>query len=179
MATTAVARTADRLTMARLPLSALLVVVIASARLALAAGIVILCWITDTLDGFLARRAPGMTTLGAWDPVFDGMMALGLMAGMVLGGYVPAVWLAPSLLLGGLLLQVRSLASGMLLQGMAYAWFLQTLATEDRDALTLVLFAIGVAAITHGHRLPRVLIPRFFTDVARLKGENRPPAGEA
>lgn len=176
MATTTVARTADQLTFSRLPLSALLVVVIASARLVLAAGILILCWITDTLDGILARRAPGMTRFGAWDPVFDGLMALGLMAGMVLGGYVPAVWLAPSLLLGGLLLRVRSLASGMLLQGMAYAWFLVTLAAEDRDALNLVLFAIGVAAITHGHRIPRVLIPRFFADVARLKGGDRPPA---
>ena len=177
MPTTTVARTADQLTIARLPLSALLVVLIASARLGLAAGILILCWITDTLDGILARRAPGMTRLGAWDPVFDGMMGLGLMAGMVLGGYVPAVWLAPSLLLGGLLLRVRSLASGMLLQGMAYAWFLVTLAAEDRDALNLVLFAIGVAAITHGHRIPRVLIPRFFADLARLKSGGRPPAG--
>ena len=103
-------------------------------------------------------------------------MALGLMAGMVLGGYLSAVWLVPSLLLGGLLLRVRSLASGMLLQGMAYAWFLRTLAVEDRDALKLVLFVIGVAAITHGHRILRVLIPRFFADVARLKGGDRPPA---
>ncbi|MDE0231930.1 MAG: CDP-alcohol phosphatidyltransferase family protein [bacterium] len=178
MATTAVARTADQLTVARLPLAALLVVAIASARLVLAAGILILCWITDTLDGILARRAPGMTRFGAWDPIFDGMMGLGLMAGMVLGGYVSALWLVPSLLLGGLLFRVRSLASGMLLQGMAYAWFLRTLALEDRDALSVVLFAIGVAAITHGHRIPRVLIPRFFADVARLKGGEPPPAKE-
>ena len=176
MATTAVARTADQLTMSRLPLAGLLVIVIASARLALAAGILILCWITDTLDGILARRVPGMTKLGAWDPIFDGMMAMGLMAGMVLGGYVPVVWLAPALVLGGLLLRVRSLASGMLLQGMAYAWFLWTLAAEDRAALNLVLFAIGVAAITHGHRIPRVLLPRFFGDVARLRVEDHSPA---
>ena len=178
MATTAVARTADQLTFSRLPLSALLVVMIASARLVPAAGILILCWVTDTLDGVLARRAPGMTRLGPWDPIFDGVIALGLMGGMVLGGYVSAVWLAPSLLLGGLLFRVRSLASGMLLQGMAYAWFLRTLAVEDRDALNLVLLAIGVAAITHGHRIPRVLIPRFFADVARLRDGGDLPARE-
>lgn len=178
MATTAVARTADQLTFSRLPLAVLLVVVIASARPVLAAGILILCWITDTLDGILARRAPGMTRLGAWDPIFDGIMALGLIVGMVFGGYLPAVWLAPSLLLGGLLVRVRSLASGMLLQGMAYAWFLRTLAVEDRDALAMVLPAIGVAAVTHGHRIPRVLIPRFLADLARLKGAGHRPSGK-
>ena len=176
MATIAVARTADHLTLVRLPLSALLVVVIGSARLLQAAAILIFCWITDSLDGILARRAPGMTRLGAWDPIFDGMTGVGLMAGMVLGGYVPAAWLVPSLVLGGLLLSVRSLASGMLLQGMAYCWFFWTLAAEDRGALNLVLVAIAVAAITHGHRIPRVLIPRFFADVARLKRTGHPPA---
>ena len=178
MATTAVARTADHLTLSRIPLAAILVVVISSGRLAPAAGILILCWITDTLDGILARRAPGMTRLGAWDPFVDGVVALGLMVGMVFGGYLQPVWLAPSLLLGGLLFRVRSPASGMLLQGMAYAWFLRTLAVEDREALALVLPAIGAAAVTHGHRIPRILIPRFFADLARLRGEGHRPSGK-
>ena len=86
-----------------------------------------------------------------------------------MGGYVPAVWLIPVLIFGGLLFIVHSLASGMLLQGMAYGWFLWTLGTEDRDALNLTLAAVGVAAIIYGHRIPRVLLPRFFADVARLK----------
>ncbi|MCE2527142.1 MAG: hypothetical protein J4G00_06390 [Actinomycetia bacterium] len=125
-------------------------------------------WITDTLDGILARRARGMTRFGLWDVLVDGLMAMGLMVGLALGGYVSPAWLIPTLVLGGLLLSVRSLASGMLLQGMAYVWFLRTLAAQDREALVLLLWAIGVAAITHGYRVPRVLIPRFFADVARL-----------
>lgn len=57
--------------------------------------------------------------LDSWDACVVGMLAAGLMAGPVLGGYVPAVWTAPALVLGVLLLLVRSLAFGVLLQGMA------------------------------------------------------------
>ena len=178
MTTVAVARAADTLTLARLALAVLLALVVATDRLLLGAVILVSGWITDTMDGILARRAPGMTRLGPWDATIDGMVGLGLMVGLVLGGYVPAVWLIPALALGGLLLFVRSAASGMLLQGMAYGWFLWILAAENMDGLILVVVTIAAAAIVHGHRVPRVLLPIFFADVARLKGSSRPPDGE-
>jgi hypothetical protein len=69
----------------------------------------------------------------------------------------------------GPLLSVRSLSSGMLLQGMAYGWFITVVVTEDRTARTLLLGAIVAAAVVYGHRVPRVLIPRFFADQGRLR----------
>ena len=129
---------------------------IAGDRLLLGAVILVCGWTTDTMDGILARRAPGMTRLGPWDATIDGMVGAGLMVGLVMGGYAPVAWLIPALVLGGLLVFARSAASGMLLQGMAYGWFLRILSVEDTSGLVLVLAAIAVAAIVHGHRVPRV-----------------------
>ncbi len=179
MATTVVARTADTLTLARVPLAVLLALATSTGRWVPAAVILVCGWITDTLDGILARRVPGTTRLGPWDAIVDGILGLGLIVGLGVGGYVPVTWLILALVLGGLLLTVRSLASGMLLQAMAYGWFLWILAIEEKDALVLVLAAIGLAAVTYGHRIPRVLLPRFFADVARLKGAGQPPDPES
>ena len=178
MATVAVARAADTLTLARLALAVLIALVIAVDRLLLGAVILVCGWTTDTMDGVLARRAPGMTNLGPWDATIDGMVGVGLMVGLVMGGYVPAVWLIPILTLGGLLLFVRSAASGMLLQGISYGWFLWILASENTSGFVLVVATITIAAIIHGHRVPRVLLPKFFADLARLKGTGRPPGPE-
>lgn len=169
MATLVVARAADTMTAVRVPLAVLLAIVLAAERLMSGTVILILAWITDTLDGILARRAPGMTRLGPWDAFADGVVSVGLMAGLVWGGYAPVVWLVPVLVLGGLLFSFRSLASGMLLQGMAYGWFVHVVATEDRAARNLLLGAIVAAALLYGHRVPRVLLPRFFADLGRLK----------
>ena len=173
MATVVVARAADTLTAVRVPLAVVLAFALAAERLMSGTVILICAWITDTLDGILARRAPGMTRLGPWDAFADGAVSVGLMAGLVAGGYTPVVWLLPVLVLGGLLLSVRSLASGMLLQGMAYGWFIRVVATEDRDAWNVLLGAIVAAALIYGHRVPRVLIPRFFADLGRLRRVRR------
>lgn len=169
MSTIAVGRTADSLTLARIPLAVMISVVIAANRLFAGAVLLVCAWITDTLDGILARRAPGKTRLGPWDSTADGMISMGLMTGLVLGGYLPSLWLIPVAVLGGLLLLVRSLASGMLLQAMAYGWFVRIAVAEDRTARNLTIAAILAAAVVYGHRVPRVLIPRFFRDLARLK----------
>ena len=93
MVTVAVARAADTLTLARLALAVLLALVIAGDRLLLGAVILVSGWTTDTMDGILARRAPGMTRLGPWDATIDGMVGAGLMVGLVMGGYAPMAWL--------------------------------------------------------------------------------------
>ena len=173
MATVVVARAADTLTAVRVPLGMALALVLAAERLMSGAVILICAWLTDTLDGILARRAPGMTRLGPWDALADGAVSVGLMVGLVWGGYTPVVWLLPVLGLGGLLYSARSLASGMLLQGMAYGWFIWVVVTEDPDARNVLLGAIVAAAIIYGHRVPRVLIPRFFADLGRLRRVGR------
>lgn len=173
MATVVVARAADTLTAVRVPLAVLLALVLAAERLMSGVVILICAWITDTLDGILARRAPGMTRLGLWDAYADGAVAVGLMAGLVWGGYTPTVWLLPMLVLAGLLFSVRSLAAGLLLQGMAYGWLIRVVVTEDRAARDLLLAAIVAAVIIYGHRVPLVLIPRFFADLGRLRRAGR------
>ena len=170
-----VGRTADTLTLARLVLAVLIALVVAADQLLLGAVMLVCGWTTDTLDGVLARRAPGMTRLGDWDATVDAMVGVGLMVGLVAGGYTPAVWLIPILAFAALLLLVHSAASGMLLQGISYGWFLRILVDESRSGLLLVLAAIAAAAVVHGQRVPRVLLPKFFADVARLRGEHRRP----
>lgn len=177
MATLAVARAADTLTLLRLAIAVSMVFVLTAGRLGLAAVILVFGWTTDTFDGILARRAPGMTRLGTWDATVDGMVGLGLIVGLVAGGYTPAVWLVPEFAFAALLLFFRSAASGMLLQGIAYGWFLRTLAYETETGLVVMLAGIAAAAIIHGHRVPRVLLPKFFADVARLKRLGRSPGG--
>ena len=177
MATLAVARAADTLTLVRLAVAVSLIFVLAASRLGLAAVMLVFGWATDTFDGILARRAPGMTRLGTWDATIDAMVGLGLIVGLVAGGYTPAVWLVPEFAFAGLLLFARSSASGMLLQGIAYGWFLRTLAYETEVGLMIMLAGIAAAAIVHGHRVPRVLLPKFFADVARLKRLGHGPGG--
>lgn len=176
MATLAVARAADTLTLVRLAIAAALVFVLAAGWLGPAAVMLVLGWTTDTFDGILARRAPGMTRLGGWDATVDALVGLGLLVGLVAGGYTPAVWLVPQLTLAALLFFCHSAASGMLLQGIAYGWMLRTLVDETAIGLAVMLAGIAAAAIVHGHRVPRVLLPKFFADVARLKrlGPSRP-----
>ena len=169
MATLAVARTADTLTLVRLATAVSLIFVLAAGRLGLAAVMLVFGWTTDTFDGILARRAPGMTRLGTWDATVDAMVGLGLIIGLVAGGFTPSVWLVPEFAFAGLLLFFRSAASGMLLQGIAYGWFLRILADETATGLVVMLAGIAVATIVHGHRVPKVLLPKFFADVARLK----------
>lgn len=177
MATLAVARAADALTLLRLGIAVSLVFVLATGRLELGAVMLVFGWTTDTFDGVLARRAPGMTRLGPWDATIDAMVGLGLIVGLVAGGYTPAVWLVPEFAFAVLLLFFRSAASGMLLQGVAYGWFLRILADESGAGLVVMLAGIAAAAILHGQRVPRVLLPKFFADVARLRRSGRSPGG--
>lgn len=177
MATLAVARAADTLTLVRLGIAVAMVFVLAAGQLGLAAVMLVVGWTTDTFDGILARRAPGMTRLGTWDATIDAMVGLGLIVGLVTGGYTPAVWLVPEFAFAGLLLFFGSAASGMLLQGIAYGWFLRVLADGDGVGLVVMVAGIAAAAIAHGRRVPRVLLPKFFADFARLKRSGRSPGG--
>ena len=178
MATLAVARAADTLTLLRLGIAVALVFVLAAGQLGPAAVMLVVGWTTDTFDGILARRAPVKTRLGDWDATIDAMVGLGLIVGLVAGGYTPAVWLVPEFAFAGLLLFFRSAASGMLLQGIAYGWFLRVLADDGGTGLMVMLAGIAAAAIVHGQRVPRVLLPKFFADIARLKRLGRSSRGE-
>lgn len=173
MATVAVARVADTLTSARLLLAVLIALVLAADRLLLGAVLLVCGWTADTADGFFARKTPGMTRLGQWDATIDGLVGVGLMVGLVLGGFVPPAWLIAVPALGGLMLFAGSAASGTLLQGISYGWFLWVLSERHTGGLILVLAAVALIAMIHGQRVPKVLLSKFFADVARLKGLSR------
>ena len=77
MTTVAVARAADTLTLARLALAVMVAIAIATDRLLLGSVFLVFGWMTDTVDGRLVRRAPGITRLGSWDAPIDSMLGLG------------------------------------------------------------------------------------------------------
>ncbi len=55
------------------------------------AALTIFAWITDVLDGQLARRSRGPTHLGNWDLLADLGLCLAITAALVLRGAVPLV----------------------------------------------------------------------------------------
>lgn len=73
-------------------------------------------WITDFLDGRLARRASTPTRLGRWDVWADTAVGAGLVVGLVLEGTLPlSMGLSALVLFGGLFL-AGNLAVAMLVQ---------------------------------------------------------------
>jgi phosphatidylglycerophosphate synthase len=102
---------ADLLTFYRVIAAGILVWLGASrgARsLSAAALVTILAWISDQLDGWVARRAVSPTRLGRYDFAVDVVFYAGILTYLALAGFVPP-WLALTLLalMGGAWLVTR------------------------------------------------------------------------
>lgn len=99
---------ADLLTLSRVFLSlglAILGITLGAEGLPLAILIVIICWITDLLDGPLARRDPDTPSswIGEHEDIADMAISLGVTAYLVFSGFlVPWVGIVLAVLLVGL-----------------------------------------------------------------------------
>ncbi len=151
---------ADGLTLARLLLAVALVPAVWSSDLTLSAVLLSVAWLTDVLDGRLARASGHDGRLARWDVRADVAVAVGLLAGLGASGDVP-VWL---LVIGlGLLLAfaLGSVAAGMLLQLCAYVPLLLLLWSIRTVAWWIPLLTAALIGLVDWRRLVMVNIPGF------------------
>jgi hypothetical protein len=159
---------ADVLTASRAFLALGLAVILAQGRLGWAAVGLSLAWITDVADGRLARAAAEPTRLGDWDFRADVAVGSGVLAGLIIHGYVPrplAVGLLV-LLVGGFVV-LRNAALGMSVQAIAYAAFAWRLWVDSVGTRWVPLLVAGTIGIIEWRRLFGEQIPAFLNGWGR------------
>ncbi len=160
---------ADLLTFTRAILSiflALLGLLRGAAALPIAAWLMIVAWISDSLDGPLARRNPvrRQSWIGDHDLEVDMLAASGLLIYMAAAGFVSPLLASLYALLWGAVFWrwgiLRSL--GMLYQAPIYGWFLYTALTLAPAAgFWMVGWILAVVVITWP-RFPKEVVPGFL-----------------
>lgn len=154
---------ADLLTGVRGLIAFALIASLASGFLKTSAALVALAWITDNLDGRIARKSERETRFADRDLDVDTMVGAGILVGVVLGGYA-GTWLVwgSLLLLGVPYVLLRRPTLSMLLQAVAYAIHLRLLWTEAREVFWVPVLAIGAILIIDFDRFRTVTLPTFF-----------------
>jgi phosphatidylglycerophosphate synthase len=163
----ALALGADALTAGRALLGLVLASLVAADRLGAAAVTLGVAWLSDALDGRLARASGGLSRLGNWDFPADVAVGAGILAGLALAGTVPLPLALVILVgLGSAFLALRNPALGMALQASAYGVFLWRLWAERQAAGWIpVVVATGIGLLER-RRFVRVVLPAFFRGVA-------------
>lgn len=158
---------ADALTGGRALLGPLLALLIAGGRFSPAAVTLGVAWLTDAVDGRLARASGGLSRLGSWDFPADVVVGAGILLGLALAGAVPLPIAVVILMgLGSAFLALRNPAVGMALQAIGYGAFLWRLWVERAAAGWIpVVVATGIGLLER-RRFVRVVLPSFFRGVA-------------
>ena len=161
------ALTADVLTALRAGLAIVLAVLVASGHIDAAAVTLAAAWLTDALDGALARAAGGGTKLGEWDLPADVLVGAGVLAGLGLAGYLAGALVVGVLVVFGTAFVVlRNPFPGMVLQAVAWGGILWRF-WADRVAAGWVPIAVaGLIGIAERRRLFQVVLPTFFRGAA-------------
>lgn len=132
-----------------------------TAALSATAVVVSLGWLTDLLDGRLARRSGTKGRLAEWDLRADTALGIGLLAGLAIAGLVD-VWLpvAAALLIWPFL--VGNVAAAMMIQLAGFVPLLLLL-WDRRPPLWWLPFATAlVCGIVDWRRLLFANIPAFL-----------------
>lgn len=159
------ANAADVLTTIRL-LGAIAVALLISAGLwTMVALLVAMVWISDLLDGRLARLSGLQTRLGRLDLVFDTLFGTGIVLGLLIAGILP-LWLGlGSMIVFGGLFFAGNVAAAMLLQLTGFVPLLVAL-WERKPATWWAPFAVALlAAVVDWRRLVFTNIPMFIRGV--------------
>jgi phosphatidylglycerophosphate synthase len=126
-------------------------------------------WITDASDGRLARASTCATRLGHLDLAIDTSVGACLLLGMATSGHVSWVLAAGLLVvLGGGFLVSKNAALAMMLQAVAYAWFLVTLWQTQPLLRWLPLAVVAGLLIVEYRQLTTVVVPTFLSELASL-----------
>jgi len=141
------------------------------AGLPSAVVILIIAWITDVLDGPLARKDPSRrhTWIGDHDLETDLSVSLGVLTFLVLAGYLSA-WLAVCyvIICLALLWRFRSQEPAWAVQAPPYGAILYiALRYAPAYGLAMVTYLIAVLIATWP-RFPQVTLPQFFSGMHNL-----------
>ena len=163
------ATAADLLTGLRFALSIAIFLVTAAGILPATSVLVAAAWLTDLLDGRLARRAKGETRLGSLDPIVDALVGVAIIAGLARAGSL-AVGVAVIVIggLGAWYLMTRIVTLLMILQALAYATLFWHFYQQQTD---LWWVSVGVAMFitaVDARRLFSSILPVFFGGFRRL-----------
>lgn len=166
---------ADALTASRVLLAVLLTVAVASGSFPTATVVLMVAWLTDLLDGRLARAAAADTRLGDWDFRIDVTLGVAILIGLTLSG-LSSAWLVlvTIAVLAGLTLITGNPAPSMLLLGFAYAWYLWLLLDLRPPLWWLPFASIVLLLVVDWRRFLAVILPAFFRGVAALGRSERP-----
>ena len=168
---------ADLITSARVLIAVCLVgvgIIQGAAGLPLVAGMMIVDWAGDMIDGRIARRSRVQyhTWLGDHDLEVDMTVSVGLLVYLVKAGFLN-IWLAGGYILVWCLYFWRQgsipHSSGMLLQAPIYAWFIfVALRDAPQAGWTIVGFLASAIGLTWPY-FPKVMVPGFFAGFRKEK----------
>lgn len=147
--------------MSRLLLAFVMVPVAGSAALSTAGVLVSVGWLTDLLDGRIARRSGQEGRLGAWDLRVDTALGLGVMAGLAMAGLV-SLWLPVVAVLLSWPFLVGNVTAAMLIQLGGFVPLLLLLWDRRPSLWWLPFITALLAGIVDWRRLLFVNIPGFL-----------------
>lgn len=143
----------------------------ASELLPLAAFLLLASWITDLLDGALARRSGGLTSwVGDHDLEIDVLVSLGVLSYLVGTGHLEPAFAVVYLLLWGVIFWRWGWRRdpAMLFQAPIYLWFIIVAMQEAPEAgRWLIGYAVAVVIVTWP-RFPREVVPNFLSGMSKL-----------
>jgi cardiolipin synthase len=140
--------------------------------------VLILAWITDLLDGPLARRDPsGRTTwIGDRDLETDISVSIGVLAYLTLAHYVaPSITIGYGLICAALLVRFRSRELGMVVQAPAYAGIIYVALHDAQVYGWLAVGYVLLVIVATWPRFPRVVVPQFLDGMRNLVTSPKAP----
>lgn len=153
---------ADGLTMSRFVIAIVLIPATWSLNLVVSAWLVAVAWVTDVLDGRLARAVGEEGRMGRWDLTADTVVGAGLLVGLAGSGEIPAWFAAAVLTVLGTLFLLGNFAAAMLLQVAGYASLISLLWSRRPFFWWLPLATAVLIGIIDWRRLLQVNIPGFL-----------------
>jgi phosphatidylglycerophosphate synthase len=166
---------ADVLTASRVVLALVIGIAVATDRLSVAILVLMIAWLTDTLDGMIARASSGTTRLGDWDFRVDVSLGIAILVGLAIADRAP-LWLVVGVigLLAGWTWVTGNPAPAMLMMAVAYGWFLPVLLIDKPSFWWMPFVAIPVLLALDWRRFFTVILPAFFKGAARIGSDEAP-----
>ena len=157
---------ADLLTFSRMLISPVIAWLLASQHLDIAVVLLGFAWVTDFLDGRLARSTKQVTRLHRWDLRADAGLGICLVGGLGLGGYLTWWIVIP---LTGLMIFLLLLASNpapvALNVGILFGTFILVATIRGDRLWWLPVVYMLTALVMSWQRLFKVLMPVVFTNL--------------
>ena len=141
-----------------------------------AAVTLILAWLTDVLDGPLARRDPAgrRTWIGDRDLEVDTSVALAVLVYLTLSGYLTLkVAVGYGMVCAVLLWHFRSVHLGWAVQAPPYAGMIYVALRDAPRYGLLIVGYIALVIVATWPRFPQVVVPQFLEGMRNL-GRVRP-----